>query len=405
MATSGPIPGSPLKNQLSQKTTVSPFKVWRSKLPKEVQRKERTPSPNKKSQSHSKLPHTHGRPCILERTSSMVSAVDLSSVRDSDLARSTIGDHELKLLRELEGTDGSDYVTTYKEFLKKLLKKHDPIKMAKISQPKKNIAKLKMAVRLIKGKNLAFLCKAQLASSSSEEVTTSLMKKIHQMKLEAGLLAPEQEPRRGTTTRGGSGDDMEVETKVRSEDKETKVTEPISYDKTMDLEKEREVEKTFKYVVGQHANSPFTAEVLPLQQTPSAVAAAGGKKKKKKDKKDKGHGKEPTLMRDLRNKGFIKNAQALRIQKLKADKKNAAAAAAGAQNNTSKNTNQTQYKARKVKKPHSHPYQAHHYSEHIKQEEVSAKHPEKLRQACDKKKHDPVDDSQPMHMSHTTWMT
>lgn len=430
-------PGPPL---LSQKTTVSPFKVWRSKLPKEIQHKDRIASPKKKSQTQSQpqpQTQTHGRPSLLCRSASSVSASDLSSVKNSDLARSTMGDHVLKLLRQLEGTEGADYVSTYREFRKNLMKKNDPIKMAKLSQPKKNLAKFKMAARLIQGKKFAFLSKAQLnfpSQNPEDVITTSLMKKIHQMKLEAGLLQPESEPeaeprrrrrRRRAGSRGGGGgmetDEEEGEEDISSRERQKErvreqVAEPILYDDTMDSEKEKEVEKMFKYVVGTHANSPFTAEVLPLH-TPlhishsssggaagAAASATGGQKKNQK--KGVGGVKETASMRDLRNKGFIKNAQALRTKKIRADKK---AAAASAQKNKpkhpeTKNTNQHD-KSKKEKKRHSHPYQAHSYSEHIKQveEKAKAKHPEKLRQACDQKYDLFKDPSNQMRVSEITW--
>jgi hypothetical protein len=402
----------------STKKTLSPFKLWRSKLPDEFRRKERHQSPhNKKNQTQAQP-----RPSILAGPNmrhTITSATELTSVRNSDFARCTIGDHELKLLQELEGTaDDTDYAATYKEFRRKLMTKNDAIPMANLSRPKRNLAKFKMAANLIKGKKLSFLSKAQLAFSPlnphNEKDTTSLMKKIRQMKLEAGLLQRE-EPRRGADREEDEEEDEELQMEQELS------AEPIPYDDSMDSQKEREVEKTFKYVVGEHAASPFTSEVL-LQSSSSAAAPASAaapsapasnqktsaqKAASRKQAAGKSGGikmKENTSMRDLRNKGFMKNAQALRKKKIRADQQ--AAAAENKSKRPGPQSKSNDKSKNKKKKTHSHPYQAHQYSEHHKEKELmllqKGKLPQKLRQACDKK-YNLLMEPQHKRCSEVTW--
>lgn len=356
----------------SPKSPVTPLKVWRSKLPDGVNRKDkRAPSSEKK-----KPLSNNARPSVLGPSirQTINASAEVASVKNSEFARCTIGNHELKLLQILENTDSADYVAAYEGFRRKILHKDDPLKVAKISRPKKNMAKLKMAVNLIKGNKLTFLSKAQLAFSplnpDNKKDTTALMKKIRQMKLEAGL--EEACPESSQQLRG-----VDLEN-----------SDPIEHDATMDAQKEKEIEKAFRYVVGEFASSPFTSGSL--------VKSSGEEKKTDKNKKPVHHAmsssgvKSSASMKELRDKGFIKNAQALRVKKIReeqkqkaeeafAKKKSATAAAAAAAAATKKKSNNAKHK----KKARTYPYPADKYSEH--QRMLEAKLPEKLRQECNKK--------------------
>mmetsp|Transcript_11392 Transcript_11392/g.18539 ORF Transcript_11392/g.18539 Transcript_11392/m.18539 type:complete len:643 (+) Transcript_11392:124-2052(+) len=355
----------------SPKSPVTPFKVWRSNLPEGVSRKDkRAPSSEKKKQ----LPNA--RTSILGPTlrHTINASSDVASVKNSEFARCTIGNHEMKLLQILENTDSADYVTAYEEFRRKVLHKHDPLKVVKISRPKKNMAKLKMAVNLIKGNKLAFLSKAQLAFSplnpDNKKDTTALMKKIRQMKLEAGLEEDSPESPQHHSVNEYRGVDLES-------------SEPIEHDATMDAQKEKEIEKAFKYVVGEFASSPFTSTSL--------LKSSSEEKKRDKEKKvnpivTSTGVKNSASMKELRDKGFIKNAQALRVKKIREEQKKKAEAAfakkKSATEASKKKSNNANPKPKK-KAARTHPYPADKYSEHQKM--MEAKLPEKLRRECDKK--------------------
>ena len=322
----------------SAKSPVSPIKLWRSKLPNKLKsREKRSSSPKKKKPSAANPP----RQTTMAGPTLRHTLIKSKSVKDSDFARSTIGDHELKLLRALESTDGADYVTTYKEFRKKLLSKNEPMKIVKISRPKKNLARFKMVANLIKGKELTFLSKAQLAFSPlnphNDKNRTALMMKIRQMKLETGLEDPEQV------------DAVELEDSGH-----------IPYDDTLDSTKEKEVEKKFKYIVGEYANSPFKSQ---LNEGFSPEHKKQGKLSKSES------------LQELVKNGHIQNSRALRMNKSESEGKISGPERNILSNKTRKN---------KKKKCRSHPYQANEYSKHLKEKEMQAKLPEKLRQTVEK---------------------
>ena len=354
----------------SPKSPVSPLNEWRARLPEGAAHKQKPrcrtdPKKKKKSLQSQSQPRMSLLGPNMRHTIHANSSTGLTSVKNSDFARCTIGNHELKLLHTLESADSEDYATTYAEFRRKLLEKTDSLKTANLSRPKKNIAKLKMAVSLAKGNKLALLSKAQLAFSplnpDNKKDTTALMKKIRQMKLEAGLDADD------SAGQVQQGVDLEF-------------SDPIPHDETMDSQKEKEIEKVFKYVVGEHTSSPFTSDIPVVGKSSSETTA----KTKKLHKKGAGHQivgntgvKESASLKDLRNRGFVKNSQALRKKKLRAQQKAAAA--------VDKNVPQTNNKSSKTKsktKAQTHPYLADKYSE---EQQKQAKLPEKLRQACDKK--------------------
>lgn len=342
---------------------------------------------------------------------------NLGSVRSSNFARCTIGNHELKLLQALEGAENDDYVTTYKEFRRKLLVKDDPIRMATLSRPKKNIAKLKMAVCMLKGKKLAFLSKAQLAFSplnpANKNDTTALMMKIRQMKLQAGLEPEEEVEEDEEEEEDGEAGAGEVEgrgqtRRLRGVDLE--LSDPVGspsslprYDSSMDSRKEKEVEKAFRYVVGEYASSPFTSRVEVAASLGSDSPGRGGAASKAK-RGSAGAGdigvQAGSSLKQRRSKGFIKNAQALRKKKGCADQK-----AVAAKNDPKGKVKCDRPESRSednlskpLNKKTPHPYPVDNYSEHQQQQQkqqeqkqqqqeqaAMAKLPDRLRRACDKK--------------------